>query len=179
MSNTDEILRKYGSKIESQIETSQSLSQSSEYLKFKEDLLPVPSKYQRWCLALGNLVKVRLSPKEEAKIQKHLDRAHLDVTPSQTLTLAIFSFILIFTSVVLITLAVYFINNSLQLLFLILGAIASIFVFYYTYTLPQRLANAWRLKASSQMVPAILYIVVYMKHTSNLEKAIEFASQHL
>ena len=73
MSNTDEILRKYGSKIESQIETSQSLSQSSEYLKFKEDLLPVPSKYQRWCLALGNLVKVRLSPKEEAKIQMPLD----------------------------------------------------------------------------------------------------------
>jgi hypothetical protein len=29
------------------------------------------------------------------------------------------------------------------------------------------------------MVPAILYIVVYMRHTSNLEKAIEFASEHL
>jgi len=45
--------------------------------------------------------------------------------------------------------------------------------------MPQRLANAWRLKASSQMVPAILYMVVYMKHTSNLERAIEFASEHL
>jgi hypothetical protein len=29
------------------------------------------------------------------------------------------------------------------------------------------------------MVPAILYIVVYMRHTSNLEKAISFASEHL
>ena len=29
------------------------------------------------------------------------------------------------------------------------------------------------------MVPAILYIVVYMRHTPNLEKAISFASQHL
>ena len=29
------------------------------------------------------------------------------------------------------------------------------------------------------MVPAILYIVVYMKHTSNLERAIAFASEHL
>ena len=29
------------------------------------------------------------------------------------------------------------------------------------------------------MVPAILYIVVYMRHTPNLEKAIEFASKHL
>lgn len=37
----------------------------------------------------------------------------------------------------------------------------------------------WRLKASSQMVPAILYIVIYMKHTSNFEKAISFAAEHL
>jgi hypothetical protein len=37
----------------------------------------------------------------------------------------------------------------------------------------------WRLKASSQMVPAILYIVIYMKHTSNFEKAVAFAAEHL
>jgi hypothetical protein len=29
------------------------------------------------------------------------------------------------------------------------------------------------------MVPAILYVVVYMRHTSNLERAIKFASEHL
>src|SRR3989344_2444069 len=29
------------------------------------------------------------------------------------------------------------------------------------------------------MVPAILYIVVFMKHTSNLERAVAFASEHL
>jgi hypothetical protein len=46
-------------------------------------------------------------------------------------------------------------------------------------SVPSRLANKWRLKASSQMVPAILYVVVYMRHTSNLEKAIAFASEHL
>src|SRR3989344_5804478 len=32
---------------------------------------------------------------------------------------------------------------------------------------------------NSQIVPAILYVVVYMKHTSNLERAIQFASEHL
>jgi hypothetical protein len=53
------------------------------------------------------------------------------------------------------------------------------FLFYYLYTFPARLANQWRLKAGSQMVPCILYIVVYMKHTSNLERAIRFASMHL
>ena len=53
------------------------------------------------------------------------------------------------------------------------------FLFYYINGYPERFANQWRLKASSQMVPAILYIVVYMRHTSNLEKAISFAADHL
>lgn len=65
------------------------------------------------------------------------------------------------------------------ILFAFLGILSSVFIFYYTFSLPQRLANSWRLKASSQMIPAILYIVIYMKHTSNLEKAIQFASEHL
>lgn len=67
----------------------------------------------------------------------------------------------------------------MPLLFFFLGIMASLFIFYYTYSMPERLAMIWRLEASSQMVPAILYIVIYMKHTSNLERAIEFAAQHL
>ena len=45
--------------------------------------------------------------------------------------------------------------------------------------MPARLAVRWRLKAGSQMVPAILYTVIYMKHTSNLERAIDFVSRHV
>jgi len=44
---------------------------------------------------------------------------------------------------------------------------------------PEFMANNWRLKASNQMVLSIFYTVTYMRHTSNLEKAIEFACQHL
>jgi len=35
------------------------------------------------------------------------------------------------------------------------------------------------MKASNQMVQCIFYMVTYMKHTSNLERAVEFASNHL
>jgi Flp pilus assembly protein TadB len=68
---------------------------------------------------------------------------------------------------------------SFPLFFLVLVMVFSMFLFYFINGYPLRLANKWRLKASSQMVPAILYIVVYMRHTPNLEKAIAFASQHL
>jgi len=181
MPTTKDILRKYSKKIEKEIHSSplEKKAYSREYIKFRQEMLPEMSRYKRWCDTLGNLVKVKVSEKDKAKIQKHLEIAHLDVTPSQALTLAIFSFLFVFLAMALTAVAIFLINNTFQLLFVFLGLLASIFVFYYTYTMPKRLANSWRLKASSQMVPAILYVVVYMKHTSNLERAIAFAAQHL
>ncbi|HLC54034.1 MAG TPA: hypothetical protein VJK07_00200 [Candidatus Nanoarchaeia archaeon] len=180
MPTTDEILRKYGSKIEAEINSYQpSQNYSQEYLDFKSDMLSEASRYQRWCEALGNIIRLRVSPKENIKLQNYLTAAHVEVTPAQSVTLATISFLLAFLLTALITAAVYFITQKLQLIFFVLGLITSVFLFYYVYSIPRRLANIWRLKASAQMVPAILYVVIYMKHTSNLEKAIEFASQHL
>ncbi len=178
MPTTEDILRKYGAKIESQIGESQTQF-THEYQQFKQDMLPANSRYQRWCQALGSIIKLKLGQKEEQKVQKQLSMAHLDVTPSQTITLAVIAFLLTFLVTTLTVLSIFLITEKFQFLFFFLGLVTSIFVFYYVYTLPQRLANIWRLKASSQMVPAILYVVVYMKHTSNLEKAVEFAARNL
>ena len=41
--------------------------------------------------------------------------------------------------------------------------------------LPYYLANSWRMKASNQMVLCTFYLVTYMRHTSNLELAVDFA----
>ncbi|OIO81491.1 hypothetical protein AUJ84_00945 [Candidatus Pacearchaeota archaeon CG1_02_32_132] len=177
MASTEDILKKYGAKIESKMDSPKTYSK--EYTQFKQDMLPELSRYKRWTKTLGNIVNIKVSEKDRARMQKYLDIAHLDVTPSQALTLAIFSLLVVFSGIILLVMAIFFITGEFQILLLFLGLIASIFVFYYTYTMPQRLASSWRLKASSQMVPAVLYVVVYMKHTSNLERAIEFASQHL
>lgn len=178
MESTDDILRKYGAKIEQQI-NSPATGSSREYIQFKEEMLPEMSRYHRWAQTLGNIVRLKVSAKEESRLQYHLNIAHLDVTPSQASTLAVFSMLLIFFAVLLTTAAIYLITGTIQILFAFLGLITSVFVFYYVYSLPARLANQWRLKASSQMVPAVLYVVVYMKHTSNLERAIAFAAEHL
>ena len=45
--------------------------------------------------------------------------------------------------------------------------------------LPYYLANSWRMKASNQMVLCVFYVVTYMRHTSNLENAIDFASHYI
>lgn len=179
--NIDDILRKYGAQIEDKINenpiTNSNYSQS--YIKFKREMSPEISRYERWAKSLGNVVKLNVSEKDAVKIKKSLDIAHLDLEPWQPITLSVMAFFSVLFFGILISVAAFLINGSFPILFFFLVILFSFFVFYFVQGYPSRLANSWRLKASSQMVPAILYIVVYMRHTSNLERAISFASDHL
>src|SRR3989344_3462435 len=180
MVTTEEILKKYSSKIESEISsTPKAESYSQEYNQFKLDMLPDISRYKRWTDSLGRAVKIRLSPKENSKIQRNLNIAHLDITPSQSASLALMAMFITLFITLIIVLIINLLGGSFPIMLTFLGFILSGFVYYYVYSMPNRLANIWRLKASAQMIPAVLYVVIYMKHTSNLERAIQFASEHL
>ena len=183
--SVDEVLNKWGSKIESQINSSDVQERSSysrEYYKFKEEMAPELSRYEKWCKSLGSIIKLNVSEKDKEKVAKQLEIAHVDVEPWQALTLSVMSFLSVFFIGIFISIAIVLIKGNLlafPFLFFFLMVVLSFFIFYFVNGYPARLANQWRLKASSQMVPAILYIVVYMRHTSNLERAIAFASEHL
>lgn len=195
--SSKDILARYSKKLEKQLGKSGGGGEniageySREYEGFRQEMVPELGRYERWAQSLGNIIKIKVAEKDRGKIQKYLDEAHLNVTASQAVTLSLLSMLTMFFLTVAITAAIYFIQFpggiaeasggavSDLLLFGFLGVIISMFVFYYTYSMPQRLANVWKLRASSQMVPAVLYVVVHMKHTSNLERAIHFASQHL
>ncbi len=184
----EEILKKHIARIETEIKTSKvdRTNYSKEYATFKEEMAPDLNKYEKWCRSLGSFIRLKVSEKDEEKVKKHLEVAHLDVLPWQALTLSVMSFVAVFLIGLLISVAVALIKGptttggiAFPLLFFFLMVIVSIFLFYFVNKYPERLAKKWRLKASSQMVPAILYIVVYMRHTPNLERAIAFASEHL
>ncbi len=179
----DEILKKHAARIEQSIQTSSgenaSANFSQSYQTFKEEMAPELSRYERLCKTLGNIIKLKVSQKEQEKAKKYLDIAHLDIEPWQPSTLSIMVFVGIFIMGTLFSVAIFLVQGSFPFFFLVLAMIFAMFLFYFVNGYPARLANKWRLKASSQMVPAILYIVVYMRHTPNLEKAISFASQHL
>jgi len=182
--NIKDILRKHSARIEGQIKTTgvEDVNYSREYVKFKQEMAPELSGYERWCRSLGNVIKLKIAKKDEDKIKKQLDIAHLDLEPWQPMTLSVMAFVSVFILGLLISVAITLIRGSLAsfpVLFFFLIIILSLFLFYFVNGYPTRLANKWRLKASSQMVPAILYVVVYMRHTPNLEKAISFTSEHL
>ncbi len=178
MVSTKDILKKYSSKLESDM-GSETESFSKDYLQFKQDMTPPISRYEGWAKSLGSIINMKIAAKDRVKIEYYLERAHLDMTPSQAVVLAGVAWAVVFFASMIISVAIYLITLTFPFLFAFLGFVTSMFVFYYAYTLPQRKANEWMLKASSQMVPAILYLVVYMKHTSNLERAVRFASEHL
>ena len=180
-----DILDKYGKKLDAQVKTDyaspiyDSSGVSKEFEKFKKESLPKISKYERLCRALGSSIRLKLAEKDEIAISKDIEGARLNVTPSEVAGVAFISAIIVFLFGLLLSVAIFLFTGGFPGMFLFLILVSAGFLFYYFYTTPKRLAVIWRLKAGSQMIPAILYTVVYMKHTSNLERAIRFSSEHL
>ena len=182
--DVNDVLKKYSKKIEQEMNTHDSSeyksikveSVSKDYNLFKSEMMPELSRYEKWA---KSFFRVRISKKDELSMQKQLNIAHLDVTPSEVAGFAFAGLLGGLFIGLLVSLAIWFIFGNFPVLFLVLMLFVSIFIFYYLYSMPSRLAIKWRLKASSQMVPAILYTVIYMKHTSNLERAIDFVSKHI
>jgi len=176
-----EVMKKYSRKLGEEIkrDVSDSNFNSQEYEQFKSDMMPEISRYEKWVKSFGRVIKIKVSSKDYIKLNSQLESAHLSVEPGEAAGLAVFSFLAVFFLGILISVGIWLIQESFPFLFLFLIFAASLFLFYYFYTMPSRLATKWKLKASSQMVPAVLYTVIYMKHTSNLERAMSFVAQHI
>src|SRR3989344_5266047 len=122
MTTTDEIIRKYSQKIESQINQSpDTVEYSKEYQEFKQEMLPQISKYKRWTDSLGSVIKIRLSEKERAKIQRNLNIAHLNVDASQAASLALMAMLSTIFIVLLGVLAFVFLGDTFPIMFTLLG----------------------------------------------------------
>ena len=182
--NTDDILKKYGAKIESQMKgydgnSGRTKQFSQSYENFKGSMSPEFSRYERWCKSLGRVFNLRVGRKDSEKIGKSIEIAHLNVTPGEVMGLAIMVMIIVVFGGIFGAIGWWLVFKTFNGAMLFLLVLLGIFLFFYLSKTPERLALKWRLKASSQMVLAVLYVVIYMKHTSNLEKAMAFAADNL
>lgn len=188
MVNTEDILNKYGSRIERQMKGFNAREASKEsggvkfsksYEKFRGEMSPEFSRYERWCKSVGNMFKIKVGDKDKARIENAIDIAHLNLTASEVVVFATMLMFLTLFGGIMFFVGVWLLTGVFSLMFLFLVFVLAIFLFFRATKTPERLATLWRLNASAEMVPAILYIVIYMKHTSNFEKAVAFASEHL
>jgi len=148
---------------------------SREYHQFRKELLPTKlSYYEKLCNISGNILKLKPDKEKALLLQNAIDTCHLKTTPMGVTSLSILAPLVIILFGSLLSYALF---NSMffVMFFLIVGGV----IIVPLGKLPLFFADSWRLKASNQMVLCIFYIVTYMRHTSNLENAIDFAGQHL
>jgi len=177
--NVKDILRKYSEKIEEEFGEESLETFSKEYKQFKQEQESKDlSFYERACNFCENILKIRPNKEKKEELLKSIDRLELEITPEGANSFAFFvgiGFILIGVLVFVIGL----IFGELLLFFPFLFAIFGLISIFLLASRPNRMALKLRLKAENNMVLCILYVIMYMRHTSNLEHAIKFAATHI
>jgi len=184
----EDIIRKYQKKLKNNIsmEDAEGYSPSAfsrEYQIFRKDSLSSGRNlYENACNNLEDVLRIRVKDKDYDSLKKSIDTIHLDITPEGAASFASFiSLFTIFIGLILssliwvITKEFSFTILTVFLTFFLVGAL----LLKPLTGIPNYLANRWRLRAGNQMVLCILYVVMYMRHTSNLEHALKFAADHV
>jgi len=166
--------------IEEKIERSENVI-SKEYQTFKEELLPVKmTLYEKACNTSEKILKIAPDKRKLPEIQKNIDAVHLQITPTGAYSFSILGpMAIMFIGIILSMFVPALVGQDPSLFFIMGSLIAGAVLIYPLQQMPMYIANTWRMSASNQMVLCIFYIVTYMRHTSNLERAIEFAADHL
>ena len=166
-----EIEKELGAKLEEQPQK----PTTREYQAFKAEFLPKHmSFYEKLCNLSEKILKIKPDQAKGAVLQESIDITHLNITPAGAIS---FSFLIPLLGALIGALFAFLVFQSM--FFVLLFVIGALSMIKPLGKAPDFIANNWRLKASNQMVLCVFYVVTYMRHTSNLEKAIEFASQHL
>ena len=179
------ILDKYKVKIEENVNTSDEYNPESfsrEYLIFREEALSKTLNfYEKLCNAFEKIIKIKPKEDDYKKLSDSIEAVHLQITPEGASSFAIFTFITSLLISLILAALIYFTTNNITSTFLwpLLLIIVSLLLIKPLSNIPNYLAAKWRLKASNQMVLCVLYIVMYMRHTSNLEHAVKFAADHV
>ncbi len=150
---------------------------SSSYIDFKKTYYPKPfSIYEYLCNRCEKILSVRPDAKREAALREYIRISHLGITPNGAMSFAM----LVPVAIGIIFLAVfYLLSPPTFAFFLMFGIILTMVLIIVCLRIPEFISNSFQLRASNQMVLCIFYVVMYMRHTSNLELAIDFAAERV
>ena len=144
---------------------------TTEYKQFLKEVKAKPmGKYER-AAALAEKILPMKTDEKFGNIKTNAEVGYLAVTPTGVLALTILTFALVFMIIVLSVM--FFPSSALMLfLFVVLGMST-----YLVWNYPAANAKAVTMRMSSDSVLAVLYMVVYMRTSPNLEAALRFAAE--
>ncbi|HIQ50123.1 MAG TPA: hypothetical protein EYH56_02925 [Nanoarchaeota archaeon] len=145
-----------------------------DYSQFIKEIRREPRTfYEKLCWKAEKILRIKPDKKTKEKLESEIKTAYLDVTPegvvSLTFLLAIIGLIFFISSIILIKDVLF----SIVLLSLFLGSA------WYCYTYPEKKSREIEVKMASDLVIAVLYMVIYMRTSPNIEGALKFAAENL
>jgi hypothetical protein len=181
----DELRELYQEKIEKELgaKAEKKLTEefiTSEYEQFKKEIIPSHfSLYEKGCNLAEQVLRIKPDPNKVAGYQADIDTCHLNITPSGVVSFSLLFPIFLAIAGGLLGYVVPLLLGETTFFFVVFFLISSLILMLVLNKVPYFLARDWRMKSSNQMVLCIFYIVTFMRHTSNLENALGFASKHL
>ncbi|MBU5678714.1 MAG: hypothetical protein QXJ96_00985 [Candidatus Aenigmatarchaeota archaeon] len=149
------------------------IRKKAEILEEEEEL----KLYEKLCNFAEKIVKVEPDKNTKQKMERSIEITHLRVSPTGVASLTFLASIaLLFLGVLLIILALN-LNFSLTYGFLLI--IFSLPIGYYLYNYPIFYEKKFMISRGSEITFLILYMIIYMRESPNLEGAVKFAAANL
>ena len=180
----EDVLKKYKRELDVKINKEKGFEKpikSREYTQFKREYLPAHMNwYESGCNYSEKIFKIQPDPKKAKILQEYIDVCHLNITPGGATSFALlFPMALMLFGSLIGYMIPMLLGSEPTFFFVFFFMLVGVVLMAPLSKLPEFMANSWRMKASNQMVICVFYIVTYMRHTSNIENAIGFASEHL
>jgi Flp pilus assembly protein TadB len=149
------------------------ISLPAEYRKFLEEevLARKLSLYEKFC-KFFSFIKLPIPKDLEKKYKEEIEFTHLSLTPAEIFSSSIiFPFLLILISIFLLPI--------FGIEFLLMVIVTSGIIAFFLITYPDYYKFLFRSKASSEMMLAVVYLVIAMRIYRSLDKAVAFAAKNL
>ena len=154
---------------------------SREYRIFKREEKKKPTWYEMLANFSEKILVVNPDERTRNQLDKAIQFTGLRVTPNGVMSLfvtTIIAFVILGTVYILTGLLTTGIDTGVMMIGLMIMALG-LLIAYYFFKYPENLVKTMRIRASSQVVLAVLYMVISMRVSPNLERALQFAASNV
>jgi hypothetical protein len=147
---------------------------SREYRIFKQSEKRKLIWYERLARLSQKILTVKPGQKTQDDLEKQIAFTGLLITPASVMSLFVLTIVAFIVVGVAFTIA--FLSNPIYGLVIMAMGLG---LAYYFYKYPANLVKKLRIRASSEVVLAVLYMVVSMRISPNLERALRFSAANI
>ncbi len=154
---------------------------SREYRLFKKQEKKKTNWYERFAIAAEKFIKISPDKRSRQDLENAIAFTGMKITPDSVMSLFV-STVLIFVIIAMAFLLSQVVMGTLTMNLITIGIaiiMLGVLLGYYFFTYPKTLVKSIRVKASSQVVIAVLYMVISMRASPNLEKALRFSAANV